>query len=772
MKTMLKTNNQAARVLGAVSALCFVAISPILLTGCGGGGHKSGSSASPAAATGFGRATLSIRWPARAVAASRLIPDLSNSIRVTIVQDGKVVTTRLVARPSDVTVPSVVTFDPLPIGTVTLQASAFPNADGTGIAQSFGSATFDIADAQVTDFGLVTLNTTIDTIVVAPPAGGSASVPVDYGAKQWTATTRDAANAIVLVNPDKQSWESSDPSVATVDAKTGLVTPVRVGTTTIKETDNESGKSGRATFTVVPRVDVVVTVPTTPVACQSILVEVISGGTIVAPTTSKPYSTVTGGTVVAKSLAPHTLGENSSLSATVPAVPAGAYQIRATAYPTADGKGYAQAIGAVAFSVQESAAAVTVPVSSTITNTLLNPRNSNALGIEIDRRQTVQLSVSAYNSSFPSIVTLPSQFSWVSDNPAAATVSASGLVTGVKGGRATITCTETESGKQSASTFSVVGSVVAQFKPSDYAANGIAGDLTANDGHSYQFDTSAPGAPTLTDTTTGSKIADGQYVTQTVNSASGSVSATYAVFAFTGDLHIGAGSQITSTGSQALVLLTQGNALLDGGALVDVSAVGATPGVGGSLPGKGLGAGKYGTYTVYITGSDGSRPRPTYGGGGFGGNGGSRANAGNPTIYGADLAGLPGPYLQGGSGGYNTGETGGAGGGALYLAAQGTLTIDGASVKAVGGKGVEGGSGGAIVLLGGGGVTLTATANVNAGGGAYNGAANHGGGGGGRIVVGYGVGETPLLSPLSAAGGSGNLAGGAGKILVDTFGGF
>jgi hypothetical protein len=46
------------------------------------------------------------------------------------------------------------------------------------------------------------------------------------------------------------TWESLSPSVATINSATGVITPVSVGTTTIRATPSDGGPFGEATFTV------------------------------------------------------------------------------------------------------------------------------------------------------------------------------------------------------------------------------------------------------------------------------------------------------------------------------------------------------------------------------------------------------------------------------------------------------------------------------------------------------------------------------------------
>lgn len=334
-----------------------------------------------------------------------------------------------------------------------------------------------------------------------------------------------------------------------------------------------------------------------------------------------------------------------------------------------------------------------------------------------------------------------------------------------------------------------VFTIAAQFNPRDYAASGISGGLVAASGDTYTFDTSAASGPTLTDTTTGTVIATGRYVTQTFSTDRKSV--TYAVFAFSGDIHIGGKCVFTGRGKNPLVLLSQGDITLDEEAILDVSADGTIegsltypqttiPGPGGGGPDEGPGVG--GT----SSNGNGSGIDYYYGGSGFGGRGGM------PSVtYGDDFSGGIGvrPHLQGGSGGRSVYTTGGPGGGAVYLAALDTLTIHNAHIKALGGHGNTGGSGGGVALFAGKKVTFsTETLVADASGGSAGLAPGapfkpgeghiYGGGGGGRVVVGYPVGtDSPGIGSVAIGGnGVGNIDGmrnGAmGVLTIGPFAGF
>ncbi|MBB6051158.1 Ig-like domain-containing protein [Armatimonas rosea] len=203
------------------------------LTGCGG----ASSLATVAAATG--RATLSITWPE----ATRLIPTAANSITISFLQGTTVVNTQTVARPANGS-SSTLSFETLPLGSLTVVASAYPNTDGTGVAQATASTTATIASGQTTAVS-ITMASTISSLSLTPT---SPSV-VAGQTVALAASALDASGSLVLTSASKLSWESSNPAVATVSS-TGVVTGVAAGSATVTVTETESGKSASVGVTV------------------------------------------------------------------------------------------------------------------------------------------------------------------------------------------------------------------------------------------------------------------------------------------------------------------------------------------------------------------------------------------------------------------------------------------------------------------------------------------------------------------------------------------
>jgi streptogramin lyase len=195
-----------------------------LLAGCGGSGNKL------TGASGGGRASFTIRWPDRS-RNSRVIPLTSQSIKVSILQNGNVYTSQTVARPTTGNT-TTVSFTDLPLGALTATASAYPNADGTGTAQAAGSAPLNIQAGQTTSV-ILSMDSTIVSVALSLSTLNLALNNGTIQSASITATARDADGNVVLISPQELGWASDAPGVATVYAvqdTIGRVTAVGVGT--------------------------------------------------------------------------------------------------------------------------------------------------------------------------------------------------------------------------------------------------------------------------------------------------------------------------------------------------------------------------------------------------------------------------------------------------------------------------------------------------------------------------------------------------------------
>jgi hypothetical protein len=230
-----------------VLLLAVTACLAINLFGCGG-------SSAPSAT---GRAVFTINWPPP----GRLIPAASNSIKVDVLRHGVFFTSQVVARPAGGG-PAVLTFDSLPVDTLTAAATAYPQNDGTGVAQATASVPLTINPGQTTNFG-ITMASTIDHVELSP---SSPSVPVGQTVS-LTMTAKDLAGSIVLTTPGKLSWSSANTNLASVNANgvvTGVApTAVTPGPVQITVTETESGKTVSTALAVTS--NTTVTVAPTPV---------------------------------------------------------------------------------------------------------------------------------------------------------------------------------------------------------------------------------------------------------------------------------------------------------------------------------------------------------------------------------------------------------------------------------------------------------------------------------------------------------------------------
>lgn len=191
-------------------------------------------------------------------------------------------------------------------------------------------------------------------------------------------------------------------------------------------------------------------------------------------------------------------------------------------------------------------------------------------------------------------------------------------------------------------------------------------------------------------------------------------------------LEVKAGNGLRFSGSRPVILAVRGDALIAGA--IDVGAIGARPGPGGSFGGCGSGEGQPGGTGNgnKAGGGGGAGGFGTAGGDGAEGSGHASGGAGGAANGNAELVPLRGG-CAGGRGGKSSAARG-AGGGGVQISAAGVLEVSGV-IAAPGGGGSGGktgpgggggaGSGGAI-LLEGEVIKVTTTARLTA----------HGGGGG------------------------------------------
>lgn len=211
-----------------------------LLPGCGGGGSEGVGGTR-------GSVAFTVHWPTSSTSqvSTAMLPEAVRSLTVALTQDGQEVAPRqTLTRAAGGAATAEARFDNLPPVLLTATATAYPKADGTGVALATGSVPVQIPAGGVARATLV-LGSTIATVELSPALTNMALGTT----QQLTATARDAGGNVVLLTPSALSWASASESVATVDAD-GLVSGVAVGHTQLTVTDTESGQSGSAEVNV------------------------------------------------------------------------------------------------------------------------------------------------------------------------------------------------------------------------------------------------------------------------------------------------------------------------------------------------------------------------------------------------------------------------------------------------------------------------------------------------------------------------------------------
>jgi sugar lactone lactonase YvrE len=136
------------------------------------------------------------------------------------------------------------------------------------------------------------------------------------------------------------------------------------------------------------------------------------------------------------------------------ALPPGVLTITAAAYPTTDGTGVAQAQASMLVTIEAGQVTpVDITMASTIDHLDVTPSPAS-----VQTGSNVQLNVAAKNAANAVVLISPSKTTYESSAANIATVSNTGLVTGVAPGSAQITVTELESGKSRTVTVNVTGS--------------------------------------------------------------------------------------------------------------------------------------------------------------------------------------------------------------------------------------------------------------------------------------------------------------------------
>jgi uncharacterized protein YjdB len=289
--------------------------------------------------------------------------------------------------------------------------SAIAKVSAAGVVTALAVGSTQIAASANGKSGLATV--TVQRVPVASVSVSPGQVQTTAGGHvQLTAITYDASGATLAGR--SVVWSSSNESVATVDAS-GALTAVSLGTATITATSE--GKSGAATVEVapVPVASVTVTPPTAAIVVRGT-------ATLVASVKDANGAVVTDRAV--------TWTSSDAQVATVSAtgVVTGVAPGAATITATSEGK--------------SGAASVTVSAVPVSTVSLLPTTTNIVVGQSAPIAATVK---DAGGTTLTDRVV-----TWASSNVQIATVSASGVVTGVSAG--TVTITATSEGKSGGAT--------------------------------------------------------------------------------------------------------------------------------------------------------------------------------------------------------------------------------------------------------------------------------------------------------------------------------
>jgi trimeric autotransporter adhesin len=351
---------------------------------------------------------------------------------VTVSTEGRVTTVpvTVVQRPvgSVVVTPSQLSLVAGQAATLVVQVTDGNGQLLTGRPVSFAST--NAAVARVSDNGVVTAVATGNATIQVTSEGRSVNVPVSVGAQpvssvqvtpgtasvtvggtvSLSATALDASGGTLSGRP--VIWSSGAPSVATVSAS-GVVTGIAGGTAVILASID--GRVGSSTITV----SVPSPVPVASVTVSPSSVSTTEGQSVQLVATARGANgqTLTGRTVTWSTNAPSIV----SISASGQLV------------------GLRAGSASVIASVEGRTATVPVTVSALaprVTRIEVTPRESSIL-FQGPTRRTVQLTAVAYAANGERVNGVT--FTWTSSNTRVATVSSSGLVSGMGEGEVTIT---------------------------------------------------------------------------------------------------------------------------------------------------------------------------------------------------------------------------------------------------------------------------------------------------------------------------------------------
>lgn len=274
------------------------------------------------------------------------------------------------------------------------------SSTGVATAVANGTSTITASVDAVSGTALLTVAQTVSSVVVSP---GSATLTALGATEQLTVAVKDAGGS--PISGKTAAWTSSAPSVATVDAATGLVAAVANGTATI--TASVDGIAGTATVTVGQTVSSIAVTPGT-----ATLVSLGATRQFTAVAKDANGNAISGKTFTWTSSAVN-VATVSSTAGLATAVANGTSSITASV----DGVS-----GTAALTVAQAVATVVVTPSAT------------TLGFVGDLQQFTAVARDSNGNAIPG-----KTFTWTSSAPGIATVNSAGLATAVAFGNTTIT---------------------------------------------------------------------------------------------------------------------------------------------------------------------------------------------------------------------------------------------------------------------------------------------------------------------------------------------
>lgn len=236
-----------------------------LLSGCGGGGTEDSSTPAP---TGSGQLSVNIVWPQ---GESRVIPANALSIKIDLIRSGSTFRSLLIAKPA-----TQANFTELPLGAMSVRATAYPTADGTGNALATTTVSATVSANAPTTVPLTMAST------VASLTFSSATVSLAPGGTQnVTVTAKNASGGTVLVPASALTYTSNNPAFVKVtknsDGSASLAHLVGVGTATITVTEAASGKTKTLPVTVATRISISPTTSTLSVGASATFLASVQG---------------------------------------------------------------------------------------------------------------------------------------------------------------------------------------------------------------------------------------------------------------------------------------------------------------------------------------------------------------------------------------------------------------------------------------------------------------------------------------------------------------